>query len=114
VVSETESLMLRILERIQSDVSDVKAELRELRTDMEAGFAALIQQGDRRFLNHEGRIRLLEREMRVLKSEMRLGFRAMTKGFAGVTGRFEKVEVHLDEIDGRLDDIDERLPLRKH
>ena len=42
-MSETESLMLRILERIQSDVTDVKAELRELRTDMRAGFCELFE-----------------------------------------------------------------------
>jgi hypothetical protein len=113
VVSETESLMLRILERIQADVADVKVELRDLRADMEAGFAALIRQNDRRFLDHEGRIRVLEKDVRVLKSEVRLGFRAMQVGFAKIDGRFVKVdqkfEARFHKIDERLAHIDGRL-----
>jgi predicted nucleic acid-binding Zn-ribbon protein len=117
MVSESESLMLRILEKIQADVAGLKAEASELKTDMaavkadvadirsdiaelrrdmNAGFKAVLQQGGRRFLNHEGRIRVLERDVRTLKAEVRLGFRAMRTSFASV--------------DERLDDIEARLP----
>jgi hypothetical protein len=102
VVSETEGLMLRILERIQADVAelktdmaDVKADLVEIRRDMDTGFRAVLQQGDRRFLNHEGRIRVLERDMRTLKAEVRLGFRAMRTGFVNVAERLDDIETRL-------------------
>lgn len=98
-MSETESLMLRILERIQADVAEVKTELAELRHDMETGFRAVLQQGDRRFLNHEGRIRHLEQEVR-------MGFRAMRTGFTTVGGR-------LDTVEERLTGIEERLPPKR-
>ena len=109
-MSETESLMLRILERIQADLADVKAELADLKADvkseldelghdMDAGFAALRQQGDRRFLSHEGRIRTLEQDSREMKAELRLEFRAMRTGFAS--------------IGSRLDGIEERLPKKR-
>jgi hypothetical protein len=67
-VSETESLMLRILEGLQRDMADMKRDMADvkhemggLREDMQAGFAATLRQGDRRFLDHEGRLRTLEK-----------------------------------------------------
>jgi hypothetical protein len=56
---------------MKQGLADVRGEMRqgfaEVRTELHAlaeytqtGFAALLQQGDRRFLDHEGRIRRLE------------------------------------------------------
>jgi hypothetical protein len=63
-VSETESVRLRMLEGLQRDRADVKRGLGALREDMQAGFAAALRQGDRRFLDPEGRLRALEKRSR--------------------------------------------------
>jgi len=101
-VSEAESLMLRILENIQRD-------LHAMREYMEAGFTAVLQQGDRRFLNHEGRIRVLERDVRTMKAEMRLGFRSVNGRLDGVESRLEAVDSRLDGVETHLRDIDSVL-----
>jgi hypothetical protein len=106
VVSETESLMLRILENIQRD-------LHAMREYMESGFAAVVRQGDRRFLNHEGRIRVLERDVRTMKAEMGLGFRSVNSRLDGVDSRLDGVETHLRAIDSALVEIKTRLPPKR-
>jgi archaellum component FlaC len=45
---------------IRGEVAGVRAGLHELADYTQAGFAALLAQGDRRFLDHEGRLRRLE------------------------------------------------------
>jgi uncharacterized coiled-coil DUF342 family protein len=45
---------------VRAEVSEVRAELHTLAENTQVGFAALLGQGDRRFLDHEGRLRRLE------------------------------------------------------
>lgn len=41
--------------------SELRAEIQELRDELRVGFKATMKQNDRRFLDHEARIRALER-----------------------------------------------------
>jgi len=55
------------LTEVRQDLADIRVELAGVRTGLheladytQAGFTAVLAQGDRRFLDHEGRLRRLE------------------------------------------------------
>lgn len=48
------------LSEVRDEVHEVRTGLQELADHTQSGFAALLSQGDRRFLDHEGRLRALE------------------------------------------------------
>jgi predicted nuclease with TOPRIM domain len=59
VRAEVSELRAEVSE-VRAEVSEVRAELHTLAESTQVGFAALLGQGDRRFLDHEGRLRRLE------------------------------------------------------
>jgi hypothetical protein len=48
------------LGEVRTELGEVRAQLHTLAESTEAGFQAVLAQGDRRFVDHEGRIRRLE------------------------------------------------------
>ncbi len=48
------------LQEVRAGLQEVRAGLQELAESTEAGFQAVLRQGDRRFVDHEGRLRRLE------------------------------------------------------
>jgi hypothetical protein len=58
---EIQSVRTELKGEIQSVRTELKGEMQSLRDEMRVGFKASFKQNDRRFLDHEGRLRALER-----------------------------------------------------
>jgi chromosome segregation ATPase len=49
------------MNELHDEMHELRDEMHELRDEVRVGFKATMKQNDRRFLDHEGRIRALER-----------------------------------------------------
>jgi hypothetical protein len=58
---EIQGVRTELKGEIQSVRTELKGEIQSLRDEMRVGFKASFKQNDRRFLDHEGRLRALER-----------------------------------------------------
>ena len=56
-----ESSMAVQFDEVRGEIYDVRDEVQALRDEMRVGFKASFKQNDRRFVDHEGRLRALER-----------------------------------------------------
>lgn len=60
VKSEMNSRFELVDSRFAQMHEDLVGVLREMNLEMQAGFRAILEQGDRRYFDHEGRLRLVE------------------------------------------------------